>query len=225
MYKILVVDDEMEIRNIIKEYATFSGFEVGEAADGKQAIEKTKKEEFDLLIVDLMMPNMDGFAAIKEIKKMQPTLPVIILSARESEYSKLFGFEIGADDYVTKPFSTRDLFARVNALLKRAGSVKKMDAIKLAEDFEIDFSAREVKIEGKKAIITPKEYDLLAYFVHNRGIAISREDLLREVWGYSGGGSERTVDTHVKTLRGNLGKYRDSISTVRGFGYKFDVEK
>ncbi len=225
MSKILVVDDEEKIRGVIKEYARFDGYDVKEAIDGMDAIDKCKEEDFDIIIMDVMMPKLDGFSAIKEIRKKK-NIPVIMLSARGEEYDKLFGFEIGIDDYVVKPFSPKELMARINAVLTRV-SIKKEDIGSdkdkyVYEDLVIDMLGREVYIDNKKLDLTPKEYELLVYFVLNKNIALSREKILNEVWGYDFFGEDRTVDTHVKMLRNSLGKYREKIVTVRGMGYKFE---
>ena len=220
MSKLLIVDDEDRIREVIKEYAEFSGFEADEAKDGMEAVIKSKENKYDLIIMDVMMPKLDGYTAVKEIRKNANT-PVIMLSARVEEYDKLFGFEIGVDDYVTKPFSPKELIARVQAVLKRSGTPKK-EIIK-SDGLEIDIAGRCVYVDGKKANMTPKEYELLFYLVENNGIAISREKLLSNVWGYDFYGDDRTVDTHVKMLRSSLGKYRDKIITLRGLGYKVEL--
>ena len=221
MAKILVVDDEAKIRAIIKEYAEFEDYEVEEAADGMEAVDKVKKEDFDIIVMDVMMPRLDGFSACKEIQKIKPT-PVIMLSARGEEYDKLFGFEIGADDYVVKPFSPKELMARIRAVLNRASGSKNTEDVIRYKGLEINFTAREVKIDGKKVAMTPKEYDLLFYMVKNMNIALSREKLLEEVWGFDFYGDDRTVDTHIKMLRNSLGEYRNLIVTLRGMGYKFE---
>lgn len=223
--KILVVDDEANIRNVIKEYAEFEGYEVEEAVDGMEAVSKCKDEDFDIVIMDVMMPRLDGFSAIKEIRKTK-NIPVLMLSARGEEYDKLFGFEIGIDDYVVKPFSPKEVMARIAAITSRA---KKVSDVKetseekyVYEGLEIDMLGRVVTVDGKKKDLTPKEYDLLVYLVKNKNIALSREKILNEVWGYDFFGEDRTVDTHVKMLRNSIGKYRDKITTVRGMGYKFE---
>ena len=223
MYKILIVDDEENIREVLKEYAEFSGYEVFEAANGFEAIKMCKEDDFDIVIMDIMMPKLDGFSAVKEIKMIKD-VPILMLSARMEEYDKLFGFELGIDDYVVKPFSPKEVMARVNAIIKRnLASEKISDELIKFEGLEIDFAGRNVYIDGEKAILTPKEYDLLFYFVKNIGIALSREKLLRDVWGYDFYGDDRTVDTHVKMLRSNLQKYRKFIVTLRSVGYKFEV--
>lgn len=221
MAKILVVDDEIKIREIIKEYAEFEGYEVAQAEDGIQAVEMVKNQDFDIIIMDVMMPKLDGYSACKEIRKIKQ-IPVIMLSARGEEYDKLFGFEIGVDDYVVKPFSPKELMARIRAVLNRASASQRTEDVIRYEGLEINFTAREVKIDGEKVSMTPKEYDLLFYLVKNMNIALSREKLLEEVWGFDFYGDDRTVDTHIKMLRNSLGKYRNLIVTLRGMGYKFE---
>lgn len=219
--KILVCDDEKLIRDVIKEYLTLEGYEVDEAEDGEKAISKVKESSYDLIIMDIMMPNIDGYQAIKQIKEIKD-IPCIMLSARKEEYDKLIGFDIGIDDYVTKPFSPKELVARVKVILKRSvgsGAVYKFDGL------VIDDKAHNVLIDGEKVLLTPKEYELLKYLVTNINIALSREQLLANIWGYDFYGDDRTIDTHIKTLRNSLGKYRDCIVTVRGMGYKFEYQK
>lgn len=221
--KILVVDDEVNIRNVIKEYAKFEGYEVEEAGNGMQAVEICKEKDFDIIIMDVMMPKFDGFSAIKEIRKTK-NIPVLMLSARGEEYDKLFGFEIGIDDYVVKPFSPKEVMARVAAITSRVknnSKTKKEDKY-VFEGLEIDMLGRVVVVDGEKKELTPKEYDLLVYLIKNKNIALSREKILNEVWGYDFFGEDRTVDTHVKMLRNSIGKYRDKITTIRGMGYKFE---
>ena len=222
--KILVVDDEEKIRHVIREYAEFSNYEVDEANDGVVAIKKCKKEKYDLIVMDIMMPKLDGFSTVKEIRKLS-SVPVIMLSARSEEYDKLFGFEIGIDDYVVKPFSPKELMARINAVINRASNInepKSSSEKYVFEDLVVDMLGRNVFVEGKKKDLTPKEFELLQYFILNKNIALSRENILNKVWGYDFYGEDRTVDTHVKMLRNNLDKYRDKIVTVRGMGYKFE---
>ena len=222
--RVLVVDDEEKIRNVIKEYAEFEGYEIDEAADGMEAIAKCKTQDYDIIIMDVMMPKLDGFSSIKEIRKIK-NIPVIMLSARGEEYDKLFGFEIGVDDYVVKPFSPKELMARINAVITRSKANGTSNAVQekyVFEGLEIDMLGRNVYVDGVKKDLTPKEYELLQYFVVNKNIALSREKILNEVWGYDFFGEDRTVDTHVKMLRNNLEKYRDKIVTVRGMGYKFE---
>ena len=222
--KILIVDDEKNIRNVIKEYAKFDGFETFEAEDGMQAVEMVKNQDFDIIIMDVMMPKLDGYSACKEIRKIKQ-IPVIMLSARGEEYDKLFGFELGVDDYVTKPFSPKELLARIRAVMKRSAAPAPAgdNNVLKFEGLEINMSGREVFVDGKPVSLTPKEYDLLFYLVRNKGIALSREKLLEEVWGYDFYGDDRTVDTHIKMLRNSLGDYRKFIVTLRGMGYKFDA--
>jgi len=221
--KLLIVDDEPMLRDALCEYANFNGYQTDEASDGLEAIEKCRENVYDLIIMDIMMPKVDGFAAVKEIKKMCDT-PVIMLSARSEELDKLYGFELGVDDYVVKPFSLKEVMARVNAVIKRRKTTQTSnDDTVTYEGLTIDFKGRNVYVDGAKIELTPKEYDLLFYMVKNKGVALSRETMLKDVWGYSFSGDDRTVDTHVKTLRGNLGAYRKFITTVRGVGYKFEV--
>ena len=215
---ILVCDDEELIRNVIKEYLTLDSYVVDEASDGKEAVEKAKATNYDLIIMDIMMPHMDGYLACKEIKKFK-NVPFIMLSARSEEYDKSIGFDLGIDDYVTKPFSPKELVARVKAILKRSNKIE--DKL-VFEGLEIDELAHEVKVDGKKVNLTPKEFELLRYLVANKNIALTREQLLINIWGYDFYGDDRTVDTHIKTLRNNLGKYRKFIVTVRAVGYKFE---
>ncbi len=223
MYKLLVVDDEAKIREVIREYSEFNGYSVEEAEDGMAAVAKVKENDYDLIIMDIMMPKLDGYSACKEIRKVKD-IPIIMLSARGEEYDKLFGFELGIDDYVVKPFSPKELMARVNAVLARKNSKPQgpSDVLKF-EGLEINIPARSVSVDGAKVELTPKEYDLLFYMVENRNIALSRDKLLSDVWGYDFFGDDRTVDTHIKNLRNNLGSYRDYIVTLRGVGYKFEV--
>ena len=218
--KILICDDETLIRNVIKEYLLLENYEVLEAENGLDAIEIVKTNDVDLVIMDIMMPKMDGYQAVREIKKIKD-VPFIMLSARGEEFDKLVGFDVGVDDYVTKPFSPKELIARIKAVTKRT---KGEDATYKYESLVLDDLAHEVTIDGDPILLTPKEYDLLKYFMQNRNIALSRDAILSNIWGYDFYGDERTVDTHVKTLRNNLGKYRDVIKTVRGMGYKFDVK-
>ena len=221
MAKILIVDDEAKIRMIIKEYAEFEGYETAEAEDGMEAVDMVKKEDFDIIVMDIMMPRLDGYSACKEIQKIKK-VPVIMLSARGEEYDKLFGFEIGIDDYMVKPFSPKELMARIRAVLNRANASQKTEDIIRYQGLEINFTAREVKIDGEKVSMTPKEYDLLFYLVRNMNIALSREKLLEEVSGFDFYGDDRTIDTHIKMLRNSLGPYRNLIVTLRGMGYKFE---
>ena len=223
MAHLLVVDDEQKIREVIREYSEFYGHEVTEAADGMTAVGLCKLNDYDLIILDIMMPKLDGDSACKEIRKVKDT-PIIMLSAKGEEYDKLFGFELGVDDYVVKPFSPKELMARVNAVLsRRTGAEKKEDKVLRFDGLEINIPARSVTIDGEKVELTPKEYDLLFYLVENKNIALSRDKLLSDIWGYDFFGDDRTIDTHIKNLRNNLGKYRDYIVTLRGVGYKFEA--
>lgn len=223
MSKILVVDDEFRIREIIKKYANFEGHKVTEAVDGMSAIEICNKETFDIIIMDVMMPELDGFSACKEIRKHCNT-PIIMLSARGEEYDKIHGFELGIDDYVVKPFSPKELMMRVNAVLKRSNGADtpSQDVFKY-ENLVVDFTARIVTVNGKRVDMTPKEYKLFFYMVKNKGIALTREKLISEVWGYDFFGDDRTLDTHIKLLRKSLGEYSKCIVTLRGVGYRFDT--
>ncbi len=220
MAKILIVDDEQKIRVVLKEYAEFEGHECDEAEDGMQAVKKAREGNFDIIIMDVMMPKLDGYYAVKEIRKFS-NVPVIMLSARVEEYDRLFGFEVGVDDYVTKPFSPKEVMARITAVLRRANPLKAATIV--SDGLEIDIAGRNVYVDGEKVNMTPKEYELLFYLVENKGIAISREQLLSNVWGYDFFGDDRTVDTHVKMLRSSLGAYRDKIVTLRGLGYKIEL--
>lgn len=221
--KILVVDDEMNIRNVVKEYAEHEGFKVDEAGDGMEAVAKAKAQDYDIIIMDVMMPRLDGFSACKEIRKTKDT-PIIILSARDDEYDQQHGFDLGIDDYVTKPFSPPLLIARIKAVVSRRNSSRgNVTDPMVFEGLEINMSGREVYVDGKRANMTPKEYDLLFYLVKNRNIALTRDKLLEEVWGYDFFGDDRTVDTHIKMLRNSLGEYRKFIVTLRGMGYKFEA--
>lgn len=224
MKRLLIVDDEDKIREVIKEYAEFSGYAAEEAADGMSAIGMVKLNDYDLIIMDVMMPKLDGFSAVKEIQKIK-NIPVIMLSARGEEYDKLFGFELGIDDYVVKPFSPKELMARVNAVLNRVdASEKTSQNIEKFDGLEVNFAARTITVDGKRIELTPKEYDLLFYMIQNKNIALSRDRLLSDIWGYDFFGDDRTIDTHVKNLRNSLGPYRKFIVTLRGVGYKFEYE-
>ncbi|MEA5026465.1 Transcriptional regulatory protein SrrA [bioreactor metagenome] len=220
MSKILLVDDEIRIREVIKEYALMYGHTVTEASDGVEAIEMVKKQDFDVVILDIMMPNLDGFVACKHIKAIKK-VPIIMLSARQEEYDKLKGFELGIDDYVTKPFSPKELMARIKAVCDRFGGNTNTKI--QYEGLVIDTEGINVYVDEEKIHITPKEYELLTFLIKNKNMAISRDKLLEEVWNYDYFGDDRTVDTHVKMLRKNLGKYRKFIVTVRGMGYKFEA--
>lgn len=233
MYNILVVDDEEMIRRLITKYAVYEGHTVTEAGDGMQAVECCRNGKFDLMIIDIMMPELDGFSACREIRKFSD-IPIIMLSARGEEYDKINGFELGIDDYVVKPFSPKELMLRIDALMKRvsggrtvkAENEPKNEIIEYAGGgLRADITARIVYIDGKRAEMTPKEYDLFFYMLKNKNIALTRERLISEVWGYDYFGDDRTLDTHIKLLRRSLGPYADYIVTLRGVGYRFDADK
>ena len=223
MAKILIVDDEAKIREVIREYAQFNKYETDEAEDGMQAVGKCLNNDYDLIIMDIMMPRLDGYSACKEIKK-QKDIPIIMLSARGEEYDKFFGFELGIDDYVVKPFSPKELMARVAAVLarKNRGADAAKQTVLTSEGLEVNTESRTVSVDGVKVDCTLKEYEILAYLMRNKNIALSRDRMLQDIWGYDFFGDDRTIDTHIKNLRGRLGKYRDKITTVRGIGYKFE---
>ena len=221
MLKILIVDDEEMIRSVLREYVEFEGNEAYEAENGMDAVKLCRDNHYDLILMDVMMPHLDGFSAVKEIKKNKD-IPVIMLSARGEEYDKLFAFELGVDDYVTKPFSPKEVMARINAVCKRRAQNKNGNQVQKFEGLEIDMAGRNVYVDGEKAELTPKEYELLFYLVRNKGIALTREKLLYDVWGFDFYGDDRTVDTHIKMLRSNLKEYRKFIVTLRGLGYKFE---
>lgn len=221
MEHILVVDDEEKIREIIKKYAQFEGYRITEAADGKEAVELCRKNDYDLIVMDVMMPELDGLSACEEIKK-QKEIPVIMLSARGEEYDRIHGFEAGVDDYVVKPFSPRELMMRMKVVMGRNRNARENDIYK-KEGLLVNFTSREVFVDEKKAEMTPREYELLFYLVKNRGIALTRERLLSEVWGYDYAGDDRTLDTHIKLLRSSLGGYRKLLVTLRGVGYRFEA--
>ena len=216
--KILIVDDEEGIRSIIREYCENSQYEVEEASSGKEALDKLINNNYDLMVLDIMMPEMDGFSMLKECPKSK-RVPTIILSARSDEYDKLSGFDLGIDDYLTKPFSPKELLARIKAILNR--TIKEMKESYTYKTLSISTPSHTVKIDNKIINLTPKEFDVLVYLVNNKNIAITREQLLSKVWGYDYFGDDRTIDTHIKMLRNNLGIYRENIQTVRGIGYKY----
>lgn len=220
--KVLIVDDEEMIRGVLREYVEFEGNEAYEAADGMEAVKMCRENDFDVILMDVMMPRLDGFSAVKEIKKFKD-IPVIMLSARGEEYGKLFGFELGVDDYVTKPFSPKEVMARINVITKRKQQKEETGDKISFEGLTVDMVGRNVFVDGEKVDLTPKEYDILFYFVKNKGIALTREKLLYDVWGFDFYGDDRTVDTHIKMLRANLKQYRKFIVTLRGVGYKFEV--
>ncbi len=225
MYKLLIVDDEAGIREIIKKYAVFEGHEVTEASDGMEAVRICREKDFDIIVMDIMMPELDGFSACREIRKTRKT-PVLMLSARGEEYDKIHGFELGIDDYVVKPFSPRELMMRINAIITRTqGSLwdgNKKEIVSF-EGLKVDFTGRLVYVDDVKIDMSPKEYDLLFYLVKNRGIALTREKLITDVWGYDFFGDDRTLDTHIKLLRKSLGDCSKFIVTLRGVGYRFEA--
>ncbi len=229
MKKILIVDDEPNIRTLVAKYAKFENYEVIEAADGMKAVLLAKENAPDIIIMDIMMPELDGFSAVREIKKTMPRIPVIFLSARGEEYDRINGFETGADDYVVKPFSPKELMLRINAVLKRTNGGGDKSALKndifRAGSLEVDMSARIVKINGERINLSFKEYELLTYMIKNDGLALSREKLICDVWGYDFYGDDRTLDTHIKLLRKSLGTYGNKIVTLRGVGYRFESDK
>ena len=230
MYHILVVDDEVRIRSIIRKYAEFEGHTVTEAGDGMEAVRLCRKEAFDVIILDIMMPELDGFSACREIRKSVQT-PIIMLSARGEEYDRINGFECGADDYVIKPFSPRELMLRVQALMKRVrpAAAQREQQNEIVEldggGLRVDLTARIVYLDGERVEMSPKEYELFFYLLRNRNVALTREKLISEVWGYDFYGDARTLDTHVKLLRKSLGRYSDYIVTLRGVGYRFEEKK
>ena len=224
MRRILVVDDEEKIRAIIRKYGEFEGYDITEAKDGMEAVKLCREQDFDVIILDIMMPELDGFSTCREIRKTK-NIPVIMLSARGEEYDKIHGFELGVDDYVVKPFSPKELMMRINAILKRVRPTPEEPAKEIVrfEGLTIDFTGRIVTVDGKKAELSPKEYDLLFYMVNNRNIALTREKLITNVWGYDFYGDDRTLDTHIKLLRKSLGPYSRFIVTLRGVGYRFEA--
>ncbi len=221
--KILIADDEEKIRSLIRKYAEFEGYEVKEAADGMQAVLVAEEEDFDIIIMDVMMPELDGFSACREIRKYKNT-PVLMLSARGEEYDKIHGFELGVDDYVVKPFSPRELMLRINVIISRhQAPTEAVHDIAKFGGLSIDFAARLVYVDGVRTDLSPKVYELLHYLVKNRGIALTREQIINTVWGYDFYGDDRTLDTHIKLLRLSLGPYRNYIVTLRGVGYRFEA--
>lgn len=223
MKKILVVDDEENIRAIIRKYGEFEGYSIDEAKDGMEAIIKCRENNYDVIIMDVMMPELDGFSACTEIKKIKD-IPVIMLSARGEEYDRIHGFEAGVDDYVVKPFSPKELMMRVKVVTSRGKveTAEEADIFRI-EGLEVNFTARTVSIDGQRIDMSPKEYELLFYLVRNRNIALERETLITEVWGYDYYGDDRTLDTHIKLLRNSLGEYRKLLVTLRGVGYRFEA--
>ena len=221
MYKVLIVDDEKGIRELMAKYCQLEGYTYGEAGDGLEAIEKAKQGGYDIIVMDVMMPELDGFSAVREIRKFSK-IPIIMLSARTETYDKIHGFEIGADDYISKPFSPKELMLRINAVMSRSSSQPVAEVFESGK-LKVDFTARIVYVDGKPVDLSPKEYELLFFMVKNKGIALSREKLLNEVWGYDFYGDDRTLDTHIKLLRKSLGVCAEYIVTLRGMGYRFDA--
>ncbi len=222
MQKILVADDEERIRDIIKQYLEFEGFASYEAPDGDMAFEMAREETFDLILLDIMMPRCDGITTLRKIREFSQ-VPIILLTAKGEEYDKIFGFDLGADDYVVKPFSPRELMSRIKAVLKR---VEKPE-IKSSDNYsyktlEVNRKSYELKIDGKKITVTPKEFELLLYFIGNKNTVVTRDEILNKIWGFDFYGDSRTVDTHIKMLRSNLAQYRGLIKTVWGVGYKYE---
>ena len=222
MYHILVVDDEDNIRQLIKKYANFEGYKVTEAADGMEALDICAQCSFDLIIMDVMMPELDGFSTLRQLRRKDRRTPVLMLSARGEEYDRIHGFELGVDDYVVKPFSPKELMLRAAAILRRAGDHEDLRETYTIDGITADFTGRQVYVDGVPVEMPPKEYDLFFYLVKNRNIALSREKLLSDVWGYDFYGDERTLDTHIKLLRKSLGPYSGRIVTLRGVGYRFE---
>ena len=221
---LLIVDDEPKIRELIRKYACFEGYEVDEAVNGMEAVDKCRSRQYDLVIMDVMMPELDGFSACREIRKTSQ-VPMLMLSARGEEYDRIHGFELGVDDYVVKPFSPKELMMRVGAILKRSGGMARQEAdVVTIGTLVVDFTARRVTLDDRVLELSPKEYDLLFYMVRNRGIALTREKLISQVWGYDFFGDDRTLDTHIKLLRRQLGDYAEKITTLRGVGYRFEKE-
>lgn len=222
MYHILIVDDEAKIRQIVRKYAEFEGHTVDEACDGFEAVNMALSNTYNIIIMDIMMPVLNGFSAASEILKKKP-VPIILLSARGEEYDRISGLQIGVDDYIVKPFSPKELMLRINAVLRRYTPVvsSKLESMGIS----IDTQGRKVIIDNEKVELSPKEYSLLIYFLEHKGEAISRERFITEIWGYDYDGFDRTLDTHIKLLRKNIGKYADCIETVRGVGYRFEESK
>ena len=221
--KILIVDDEELIRDVVKEYAINEGYQILEASNGLEAIQKvTDNQDIDIIIMDIMMPKLDGFTSCKEIKKIKD-IPIMMLSARSEEFDKLMGFDLGIDDYMTKPFSPKELIARIKAIVKR--NHEEVTDTYNYQGLSIDYKGHLVKVDNKEIKLTPKEYDLLGYFIKNTNIVLSREQILNQIWGYTFYGDDRTIDTHIKMLRNNLGKYRTLIKTVHGVGYKYEIRE
>lgn len=220
--KVMVVDDEARMRKLVRDFLVRNDFDVVEAADGQEAVDKFyEQKDIALIILDVMMPKMDGWEVVREIRKISK-VPIIMLTARSEERDELLGFELGVDDYISKPFSPKTLVARVEAILRRTNTITSEDILK-AGAIEINKAAHEVKIDGKNVDLSYKEFELLTYFIENQGIALSREKILNSVWNYDYFGDARTIDTHVKKLRSKMGEHGDYIKTIWGMGYKFEV--
>lgn len=222
MSKILIADDEERIRDIIRQYLEFEGFEYGEAGDGVEAFDQVKTGEYDLVVLDVMMPKSDGITTLRKIREIS-SIPVILLTAKGEEYDKIFGFDLGADDYVVKPFSPKELMSRIKAVLKRSQPKQKLeDEVYTFKTLMVNPKSYEVRVDGKQVNVTPKEFELLLYFIQNPNTVITRDTILNKIWGYDFFGDSRTVDTHIKMLRSNLGPYRNLIKTIWGVGYKYE---
>ena len=221
MYHILIADDEVMIRKLVRKYAEFEGHEVTEASNGMEAVLLCRDKRFDIVVLDIMMPELDGFSACREIRRSS-SVPIIMLSARGEEYDRINGFEMGADDYVVKPFSPKELMLRIDAVLRRSYRDEAKNEVFELDGLRVDFTARTVHIDGAAVDLSPKEYDLLFYLIRNKNVALTREKLITEVWGYDYYGDDRTLDTHVKLLRKSLGDYASHVVTVRGVGYRFE---
>lgn len=222
MYNILVCDDEIMIRKLIRKYAEFEGHSVAEAANGMEAVMLCRQNKYDIIIMDIMMPELDGFSACREIRK-DSSIPIIMLSARGEEYDKINGFELGIDDYVVKPFSPKELMLRIDAVMRRSIRQESVNEVITIEGLVADLTARTVSVNGERVEMSPKEYDLFFYMIANRNIALTREKLITDVWGYDFYGDDRTLDTHIKLLRRSLGEYSKFIVTLRGVGYRFEA--
>ena len=221
MYNILVCDDEEGIRTLISKYAKYEGHNVTTAENGQIAVQKCTKNKFDIIILDIMMPMLDGFETARKIREFSQ-VPIIMLSARGEEYDRIHGFEIGADDYVVKPFSPKELMMRIDVIMRRVLAQKGQHETYKKDGLYIDFTARKVFVDDEETDLAPKEYELLFYLVKNKGVAVSRERLMSDIWGYEFFGDDRTLDTHIKLLRKHIGQYSRFIVTLRGIGYRFE---
>ncbi len=221
MYNILVCDDEEGIRTLISKYAKYEGHNIVTAENGQDAVEKCQKQNFDIIVLDIMMPQLDGFETARQIRTFSQ-VPIIMLSARGEEYDRIHGFEVGADDYVVKPFSPKELMMRIDVIMRRVAVQKEQHETYKKDGLHIDFTARKVFVDGEETDLAPKEYELLFYLVKNKGAAVSRERLMSDIWGYEFFGDDRTLDTHIKLLRKHIGQYSGLIVTLRGIGYRFE---